>query len=64
MTEQERIAIEKLKDKHDPALGELVRYLAPRFNRLFRKLTTDEQKVEAFTEEAVFLIISSLGRLP
>jgi len=64
MTPHEQQVIDKLKQSYDPAWAALLEELVPRYLKLFRQLTQDDNTAEDFTHEAIFQTIQAIGKLP
>lgn len=63
MTEQEKAAIERLKQQHDEAWNQLIEVLAPPlYNRLL-ELAGDKEKAEDYMQEIFFLIVRAIGKI-
>lgn len=63
MTEQEKAAIERLKQQNDEAWSQLIEALAPPlYNRLL-ELTGDKEKAEDYMQEIFFLIVRAIDKI-
>lgn len=64
LTPQEQQVIDKLKQGFDPTWAAFLEELIPRYYRLFKKLTEDDETAQDFTNEAIIILVRTIGKLP
>jgi len=63
MTEQEKAALERLKQGHNEAWSQLIEALVPPLHRRLLELTGDEEKTQDYLNETLLLVVQAIGKI-
>lgn len=63
MSEQEKAAIELLKQHHDVTWNQLIEALAPPLHRRLLEMTGDKEKADDYMCEIFLLMVRAVGKI-